>query len=268
MTLKVLLSAMHLESHRYIEKLNITGDAVIINQCDHISDQTIENEKQSIRFICTTDRGLSKSRNLAIKEADNDICILCDNDVVYESNYEKLILDTFNEHPEADIIVFFIERPERHSPIYNKITPLDFKGAMKIFSPEMAFRRQSILNNSLSFNESFGAGAKYGMGEENIFLFEALRKKLTILYAPIKIAKLMDTESTWFKGYTDKFFIDRGAGYYAMSRRLCLLLIFQFAIRKRSLYKKENSTLNAIKMMLKGAALYKSEIKTVQSHTP
>lgn len=256
MRLQVLLSAMHLDGYGYIGKLNITGDAVIINQCGRESDEVIRENGREVRFLCTKERGLSRSRNRAIREAEADICILCDNDVVYKDGYEKEILSWFEKYPDADILVFFIKRPERGQPVSDRVKKMNYLSVMKIFSPEIAFRRDSVKN--LKFQECFGAGAEYAMGEENIFLYDALRAGLKILYIPVQIAELMHTESTWFAGYTDKFFRDRGANYYAMTRHFYWLLILQFAFRKYKLYKSDNKLFHALGMMFRGKKEYKA----------
>ena len=111
MKLQVLLSAMFLDNEQYIDSLNITSDAVVINQCDTKSQADIERtniagKRQYVKYIESTERGLSKSRNLAIESATGDICILCDNDVEYLKDYESRIMDAFEKHPEADLIVF------------------------------------------------------------------------------------------------------------------------------------------------------------------
>lgn len=280
MTPRVLLSAMHLSDYTYIDRLNIKTDAIIINQCDRDERQQISPKEdvdnphpelkgelpdgRAVTFISTTERGLSKSRNMAIREAgsseDRDICILCDNDVCYEEGIFEKITSEYEQDKEADIIVFYIKRPEKPSPIFDRRRKLGYIGAMQVFSPEITFRLSSIERAGLYMNESFGAGAVYGMGEENIFLFNAIGKGLKVRYVPLQIATLLDTESTWFKGYTDKYFIDRGAGYYAMSPVLCLLLILQFAVRKHKEYKADNGMLNAVRMMLKGANEYRSSL--------
>lgn len=258
MKLQVLLSAMFLEDYSYLNTLHITSDAVVINQCDREGIEEIRNGKQTVRFINSKERGLSKSRNRAIDESDADICILCDNDVRYVDHYDSLILQAFEENEDADILIFFIKRPERQVPVFDKTTDMNYLTVMKIFSPEIAFRRKSI--QGLRFLEMFGAGAKYAMGEENIFLYEALRKKRKVRYIPVMIAELIETESTWFQGYTDKFFRDRGANFYAMTSRFYWLLILQFAIRKRKLYQNDNHMLHAIEVMFQGEKEYKNEI--------
>lgn len=266
MKLQVLLSAMHLKDENYIDTLNICSDSIIINQCDttlnkNCSHECIDGVERDAIYIETTDRGLSKSRNLAINNASADICIFCDNDVEYEDGYEDMILSSFEKYSDADMIVFYIKRPEKPQPNYDKPRKMDYLSVLKIFSPEIAFRRKSI--GDIRFNEAFGAGAKYPMGEENLFLYDCLKKGLKIMYVPTKIATLRDEESTWFMGYTEKFFITRGANYGAMSKWFSHILIWQFALRKRDLYKENMSTLKAIITMYKGRSRYLNEIKSI-----
>ena len=60
----------------------------------------------NINLINVNEIGLSKSRNLAIENAKADICLLADDDIVYENNFESIILNAFNLNPCADIITF------------------------------------------------------------------------------------------------------------------------------------------------------------------
>ncbi|MBO4902145.1 MAG: glycosyltransferase [Lachnospiraceae bacterium] len=262
MTLQVLLSAMHLADESYIDSLHILSDAVVINQCDRTSRREVERKTgrgiQHVTYIESTQRGLSRSRNMAIRNARADICILCDNDVEYADDYEEKILSAFEEHPDADLIVFYIQRKEKPEPNYPTKRWMGYLSVMKIFSPEIAFRRRSV--QGLTFNESFGAGSgKYLMGEENIFLYDCLKARRKILYVPEKIATLREEESTWFQGYNKAFFLSRGAGYAAMSRFFSHVLIWQFALRKRELYRKEMRTITALTYMYRGRSEYLRE---------
>lgn len=256
----VLLSAMGLSDTSILRKLSITGNSIIIDQCDE--EKREYRDKEKCLLIKTRERGLSKSRNMAIREAaalNAERCIFCDNDVLYEDNYEEIIGNAFDRNPDSDILVFFVERPERKEPVLKKEGPLTRLMSMKIFSPEIAFRLSSIKEKNLKMDELFGAGAKYGMGEENIFLFDAVRAGLKVTYVPRRIAGTIENESTWFKGYTEEFFINRGAGYYRMSRLMYPFLSLQFALRKRGLYKDSISTPAALKAMEKGRKEYKRE---------
>ncbi|MCR5627481.1 MAG: glycosyltransferase family 2 protein [Lachnospiraceae bacterium] len=265
MTLNVLLSAMNLKDLSIIDQLNIKSDAVVINQCDREADEVFEDDGKKVRFISRNEKGLSKSRNLAVNAAWGDICLYCDNDVKYSEDYENAVKSAFERHPDADIIVFFIKRKERLSPVYKKESRLGYLKSMKIFSPEIAFRRESVIKAGLMMDEDFGAGAKYSMGEENIFLFEAKQKGLKVWYVPYRLATLIETESTWFKGYTEEFFRNRGAGYYRMTKSGYFFLCLQFAIRKRALYSPDGiSFLSAMKFMMAGKSEY-VEYKNIHS---
>lgn len=259
MTLEVLLSAMHLDSYHYIDSLNITGNCVIINQCNKNKQKTLKEETRQITYIETTERGLSKSRNKAIKNATSDICIFCDNDVEYQKNYEQLILEEYQRHPEYDIIIFHIESKVHPVPCYSSARRLSYLTCGKIFSPEISFRRKSI--QGIWLNERIGAGTKYLMGEENAFLYECLRQGLKIYYVPKQIAKLRYEPSTWDTGFNARFFIARGASFEAMTAHFSLLLIFQYAIRKYKLYKTQMSLVKAARYMIMGRKAYRKEAR-------
>ncbi|WCM69758.1 hypothetical protein LZD60_14275 [Clostridium perfringens] len=47
---------------------------------------------------------------MALLNANADICILCDDDVVYVDNYVDIVKRAFEEVDDADVIVFNINR--------------------------------------------------------------------------------------------------------------------------------------------------------------
>ena len=264
MKLQVLISTMNQVDTSLVKKLKIKSDCIILNQCDNDKRTNLLNEKFNIQMINSTTRGLSKSRNLLIKSSSSEICLIGDDDLEYVDGYENIIKSKFEEFPSADIIVFQVEGIEEKFKDYpKKEKKLNFITSMKVSSVEIAFKLDSIRKNNIKFNEEFGSGARYSMGEENIFLFECIRKGLKIQYVPVKIADLHIGNSTWFKGFNEKFFIDRGASFYAMSSILSFLLIVQYTIRKYSLYKNDIGFISAYKNMIIGAKQYKKTLKNI-----
>ena len=258
----------------YIEKLNIRTDAVIVNQCGREGTHEVTlgdgmvivdgkprggtdegRLEQKVTVIERNEKGLSRSRNLALLRATDDICIFCDNDVRYEDDARDIIEEAFRRYPEAGIICFFIERPERHAPVRTSEGLMSKKDMMRIFSPEMAVRRSML--GELRFDEDFGAGAKYQMGEENIFLFEAARRGIQRIYIPVKIAQTLPNESSWFTAFDRDFYIARGAGYEAMDPGLWHILTWQNLIRKRNEYKATIGTFEAYRAMREGRKEYR-----------
>lgn len=255
MTLDVLLSAMHLKDYHYIDSLNITGDCVVINQCDRADRQVITDKGRNITYIETPERGLSKSRNMAMDHASADICIFCDNDVEYVKDYRQIILEEYEKHPEYDMIIFHVESEINPVPCYLSPRRISYLTSGRIISYEISFRRESTAG--IRMNERIGAGTKYRMGEENAFLYECLRQGLKIYYVPRRIARLRYEPSTWYSGFNKDFFIARGASFHAMTSRFSLLLVAQYAVRKYKLYRKDVSFIQAVRYMLEGRNSYR-----------
>ena len=180
---------------------------------------------------------------------------------MYEKGYKEIIKEGYKKYPDADIITFYVDNIDANRrKIKRKEGKINFVKSMRIQSVQITFKRQSIIDKGIKFNEKFGSGTELYMGEENIFLIECLKKGLKIYYIPITIATIQDNNSTWFKGYNKKFFYVKGIVFYKMSKILYPILILQFAIRKRKLYNNNVKTLKAIQYMFNGIKKYKKGV--------
>lgn len=260
MNIDVLISTMNLKNQEDLIKKENVKSSVIINQ---VKDITLEDIAEgNNRLYSYQEKGLSKSRNRAIENSKADICVIADDDIRYEDDYEEIIKNGYEKYPDADIIAFYVNNVD-----INKRRPIRKEGkinlikSMRIQSVQLTFKRESIVNNNINFNERFGTGAELYMGEENVFLSNCLSKGLKIYYIPQKIATIQDNESTWFKGHNEYDFNVKGAVYYAMSKRLYPIFILQFAVRKTKLYANEVRPVKAIKYMFNGAKKYKNSIR-------
>jgi hypothetical protein len=253
---EVLVSTMHQEDFSLVDKMNITTSAVIVNQCNRESKEVIYVNGNRILWINTVERGLSKSRNMAIKNATSPICYLADDDLCLHDNFSVIIEKAYSEHPNTDIMFFKVKNIKRQYK--NKSTRISYLASMKRSSVEITFKLKNIVDRNIEFNEHFGAGSHFVMGEENLFLFDCLKKNFILRYYPEFISVLDKSSiSTWFKGYNNEYFISKGAQFSAMSKLLSPILIFQFALRKYFRYKKECGLIEAIVLMHKGKeALY------------
>lgn len=257
MNLQVLVSTMHRDDYSLIEKMNIQTDAIVINQFNTNMIQHFKVNNSCIKWINSKDRGLSISRNMALENANSNICLLADDDLEYLKGYEEIVLTQFQHYPNADIIAFQVEGIERtFKNYYPRSRKVNCFTLMKISSVEIAFRVDKIKKANIQFKEIFGAGAKYFMGEESIFLSDCLKSGLTIMYVPIKIADLHIGDSTWFKGFNKEYFYSKGAAFAAMSKQFSVLLIIQFAIRRNALFKNTMTLKNSIRYMMAGRKQY------------
>lgn len=255
--IEFLVSTMNMKDISLVKELNIKSKCIIVNQTDKESTNMSTN---LVKVIYDNNKGLSRSRNIALNHSKADILVLSDDDVYFVDNADKIIIDEYYKNPNFDVIIFYMQKTsEQFNPIFKKKKKIGYLNSLKMFSMGITFKRNSVVNN-VKFNECFGAGAKYSMGEENIFLIELLKNKVKILYVPIKIGELKDSDSTWFRGFNEKYFFDKGAIFYCISKFFWLILSVQFLIRKRKLYKNNFSILSAFKYMKKGKEEYKKEL--------
>lgn len=256
MKIDVLISTMNLKSaSNLIKDMKIQGHYIIINQTQN---KTIE----SPNVYNYQEMGLSKSRNRAIENSKANICIIADDDVVYNPNYLETVKNAYEKYPNADIITFGIESLNPSRPVKRlRGKHINSINSMRIISSQITFKRESIIKNNIKFDEDFGAGSKYDRAEETIFLCDALRNNLKIVNVNTIIASVKQENSTWFRGFNKDFFIKQGACFYRMNKKIYLLLIIQYAIRKYKLYKKTIKFEDAIYNMLNGANKYKKEIR-------
>lgn len=220
---------------------------VIINQCNYTSQSSYFNKI----IINTPERGLSKSRNLALKYANANICLICDDDEILNSDYSAVIKRAFDDNPKADIIAFKIANTDKTYP--SKKKSIGYIGALKLASWQLAFKRESIINKGITFDETLGSGVSKAGGEENLFLYDCLKHGLKIIYVPLTIGKMIDGESQWFHGYTEAYFYDRGImTRKLMGKPLATIYAFYYLIRKYQLYKNDISPFKSLKNILQG----------------
>lgn len=262
MNLEVLISCMNQQDMIIAEQTGIQTDALIINQC---SQSEILNEIKSaqktsgvqnqahvnIRMLDTSTRGLSKSRNLAIRHAVGDVCLLCDDDEQLDSSYEDTILKAYEELSDADIICFRISN--QPSRLKQKTQRLTKWTAMRIASWQITFRRESILKRGIQFDENMGAGTGNGGGEEVKFLRDCIKAGLKAYYVPKSIGTVAQTESTWFKGFDRDFFYKRGiTNRYMLGLPVSILYAAYYTTVKRDLYKEYVTPWQSFKYTLDG----------------
>ena len=264
MNLDVLISTMELyteeENNNLLKQMNINSNSITISQ---VKNNIEINEKNSTnKLFVYKEKGLSKSRNMAIKKSVADICVIADDDIIYVDNYEQIIKQAYEENNDADIIIFKIDDKNDDRKNSNiKVNKIDFINTMRVCSNQITFKRERILKNNIYFDELFGSGSKYCFGEDTIILCDALKQKMKIVYVDKLICIKPKNKSSWFKGYNKDYFLSRGAVFYRMSCRLYIFLILQFAIRKRNKYIKNISMFQSIHYMIKGANEYKKFIR-------
>ena len=159
-------------------------DVLVINQCEkkYIDKAKELKSTKRIKIISVQDMGLSKSRNLALSNATGDICLIADDDIVYNANIFDRIRSDYQNN-SFDIITY-------SSKIGNKLAQknLDnglirlhnYRSLFSVMSIQISFSREKIIEKGLSFDNQFGIGSQYISGEENIFIKDAMDNDLKV----------------------------------------------------------------------------------------
>ena len=251
MKLEILMACMHQNDDTLVRKSNITGDIVVINQCAREAVEEYPTAHGTARIYSTTQRGLTRSRNMAIEKSDADVCLLCDDDEVFVEGYEEKILGAYEKLPQADVIIFkLVNRP---SSFEDKIFRLRFPQTMKVCSLQISFRRQRLLDTGVRFDVLLGAGSGNGAEEELKFLLDCEKAGLNIYYVPETIASFAQDASTWFGGFTEKFFEDRGTTTrYILGAPLAAAYACYYVAAKKDLYQKDITPTRALMATFRG----------------
>ena len=82
---------------------------------------------------------------------------------------------------------------------------------MRFGTCRMAVRREAILKKNIHFSSLFGGGCLYGSGEDSLFLVQCFKSGLKVCSHEYVLGVCSKDESTWFDGYNEKYFFDKGA---------------------------------------------------------
>lgn len=257
--LQVLVATMHQNDYSLSQQMNIKTDAIIVNQCDRNLIEEYEENGNKIAWFSLAERGVGLNRNTSLLRATGDILLFSDDDIVYYDNYEEIILSEFKKHPEADIIAFnFVSlNKDRPSSYIKKGHKLTWYNCLKYGTFRIAVRRDAIFKNNIFFSLLFGGGAKYQSGEDSLFITQCLKKGLKGYASKEFLGTVCHNESTWFKGYTEKYYHDKGALYTAIYGKW--MILFTLMIELKNLRNKNSFTFfKRLKLYLAGAKDFKS----------
>jgi glycosyltransferase involved in cell wall biosynthesis len=259
--LEILVATMNRNSLRFLDDMFVNNDIsklnlLIINQTTE--DCLLKSENSNIRVINSFEKGLSRSRNLALQNALGNICLIADDDVIYLKDFNSIISKAFLDQKNADVITFKTLTTEK-KPYYNYPNDtVDVKQFYrKVLSIEIAFRRDSILSKKVFFDENFGLGSTFEDCENVFFLKEVFSKDLNAKFEPNYIV-IHAPRSSSDDVTSDRYFFARSAMYYKSYGRLAYFYIVKLIL---SLLRKGLLTFNQIaskwKVAMNGIEAYK-----------
>lgn len=191
MNFELLISTMNKsmsEVQVMLSENNIFCNTLVVVQGDIEGYEELLIETQLIRVVFTKERGLSKSRNLAISYCNADYAFIMDDDVDIDCEaLEEVIFQANKDNSDIFTCKFLYKSGGSSKPNLDSVFFHDFITLASVNSIEIGFRVESIKKNRIKFNESFGLGTSLPSGEEYIFLTDCLKKGLKVKYYPFYI---------------------------------------------------------------------------------
>lgn len=180
-----------------------------------IINQTSENNLlvsnfPTVRVINSFEKGLSKSRNLALKNAIGKIVIIADDDLVYKKDFEKAIVQAHHRLGEKAVISFCIEKPNGllfKKYLANTKTNLSLMELFNVLSIEISINKSVFDALQVQFDQDFGLGSTFEMGEEAIFLSDLKEQNQQIGFVPSIIATHSEISSNEKFDFEQRYYI-------------------------------------------------------------
>ncbi|MCM1264391.1 MAG: glycosyltransferase [Butyrivibrio sp.] len=231
---QVLVSAVDKDAGKLYEKMNIDADAVIVNQCGMYGYEEFEKEHCRVQCFSMKERGVGLSRNTALMHADADICLFSDEDIIFSGGLRDTVSKAYMQYPDADMILFNVRvAPSRRTYWNERVKRIRWYNYGRYPAYSISGKLDLLRRANVNFSLLFGGGAKYSNGEDSLFLRDCLRAGLKIYAVPVCIGEETERESTWFHGYTEKFFTDRGVLYHYLYGRLSRLFALRFLLKNK-----------------------------------
>ena len=209
---------------------------LVINQCPG-GELPALLETPTLRMISVQDRGLAKSRNLALDAARGELLVLADDDLRYLPSALATVREAFAAHPDATAITFQFLNSDTGQP-YKRYPPRGFRHNLRtiasVSSVEIALRRERL--GSLRFDPAHGLGARFPSAEEGVFLADLLHAGHKLYYWPAPLCSHPGQTSghtQWSPAIAEA----KGAAFARMYRGRWPLVAAWFALRKYPLYK-------------------------------
>lgn len=151
---------------------------------------SVLSQRNDIRILYNNTRGLSANRNVAFVSAQAPYLLIADDDLCFNSDGLKAIIDAFDADPALDILTLRADQP---LPRVYPPDGHDLSRPWRFYSPvsfEIALRRRIVEGpQGLRFSTLAGIGAPYlGCGEEELFIHHAIRSGLRCRHSSAVVA--------------------------------------------------------------------------------
>ena len=228
--IEILIATMNQTNFDFLEAMFLFSDykkfnILIVNQTTQ--NCLLQSDNERIKVLNVFETGLAKSRNLALINATKKLLVFTDDDVVFQQKFDKKIIKAFNHYKNHDGFRFQYLNSQGNLA---KKYPKEFQSKLTKFeilntsSVELVFKRESLIKANMQFDENFGLGAKFFMGEEAIFVSDGIKNGLKMGFVPEKLLS-HSQPSTGIKTAVSEIYFVQSAVFYRIFGKMQLFWI-------------------------------------------
>lgn len=146
--------------------------------------------RDDFRIKIIKSRGVARNRNSLLDMITAPLALWSDDTDFNSVKHVDTVLKAFEENPEADLLSFRAHHPylDKKDPEYSFDYPHLAKGYY-LMTSELAMRADR-LKGKVRFNEFFGVGAFFPMGEEELYAHDCARAGFKWRYLPLEIVHI------------------------------------------------------------------------------
>jgi hypothetical protein len=170
-----------------IEFLTSVNNLVIVQNPDGTTIPTFTGE---VKVLELQSLGVAKSRNAALSNTNTEYLIFGDDDIEFNESGITSAVNFLAANPKISILLMQAvdETGALRKGYPSSAHKLKLTNSAKAATYEMMVRVADIKAAGVKFDENFGAGAENYLGDEYIFIADALRSGLKGSFQPIVIA--------------------------------------------------------------------------------
>ncbi len=240
------------------DKLSLNNDVLFANQIDQDDYYEFEYKNHIVRVICSSKKGISANRNTLLDHMRGDLLICTDDDCRLIDNYEEIIASFFASHPDAEVVLFngIVTKEggrlvhDKASKRVRRISDVSYAGG-----PGFVFKRQSIINSKIRFDERLCLPNYICLGEDSVFANDLVHSQL-IFYRSHDVIFSIDDDvdnSSYFKVVDERFVISRGYIIARLHPFLKHIYFIKSALRMRNWRGNTFSIFKLYKLLIRGS---------------
>ncbi len=169
------------------QEANDTAYEVIVVEQGDCAYQDRLAAYPAVRFFFSAQKGLSHNRNFGVSQAKGDVFLFTDDDCVLDRSFFITLNKSLEAHPEVAAFCGRILELETRKPFHSKFHQdqdriLGWNDFQLFMGASHLIRRSLWEKHQLQYNETLGAGAPYGAGEETYLFYQLMHWHEPVLY--------------------------------------------------------------------------------------